>query len=62
MFAGGPIPYPKREFLSDEEQDDKSDNKVSEEWKNIPWIYFTHPQENHCFIEHIRTNSEGLNS
>lgn len=30
VFAGGPIPYPKREFLSDEEQDDKSDNKVSE--------------------------------
>nr|XP_053629190.1 cyclin-dependent kinase 8-like isoform X3 [Cherax quadricarinatus] len=27
VFAGGPIPYPKREFLSDEEQDDKSDNK-----------------------------------
>lgn len=29
VFAGGPIPYPKREFLSDEEQDDKSENKVS---------------------------------
>ncbi|KAG0715743.1 Cyclin-dependent kinase 8 [Chionoecetes opilio] len=29
VFAGGPIPYPKREFLSDEEQDDKSDNKLS---------------------------------
>ncbi|MPC21746.1 Cyclin-dependent kinase 8 [Portunus trituberculatus] len=33
VFAGGPIPYPKREFLSDEEQDDKSDNKVSGTWK-----------------------------
>lgn len=29
MFAAGPIPYPKRDFLSDEEQDDKSENKVS---------------------------------
>merc|ERR1740128_439158 len=25
VFAGCPIPYPKREFLSDEEQDDKSE-------------------------------------
>lgn len=25
VFAGCPIPYPKREFLSDEDQDDKSE-------------------------------------
>ncbi|XP_047737941.1 cyclin-dependent kinase 8 isoform X2 [Hyalella azteca] len=29
VFAGGQIPYPKREFLSDEEQDDKSDKRGS---------------------------------
>jgi len=38
VFAGGPIPYPKREFLSDEEQDDKSDNKkkvfMDQSWNN----------------------------
>ncbi|XP_076357739.1 cyclin-dependent kinase 8-like isoform X3 [Tachypleus tridentatus] len=26
VFAGYPIPYPKREFLTDDEQEDKSDN------------------------------------
>lgn len=38
VFAGGPIPYPKRDFLSDEEQDDKSDNKkkvfMEQSWTN----------------------------
>ncbi|XP_066943359.1 cyclin-dependent kinase 8 isoform X2 [Macrobrachium rosenbergii] len=38
VFAGGPIPYPKREFLSDEEQDDKSENKkkvfMEQAWTN----------------------------
>lgn len=30
MFAGCPIPYPKREFLTDDDQEDKSDtSKVS---------------------------------
>ena len=34
VFAGYPIPYPKREFLSDEEQDDKSEaNKVGDAWR-----------------------------
>ncbi|XP_073954917.1 cyclin-dependent kinase 8-like [Choristoneura fumiferana] len=28
VFAGCPIPYPKREFLTDDDQDDKSDSKA----------------------------------
>ncbi|EFX66504.1 hypothetical protein DAPPUDRAFT_204007 [Daphnia pulex] len=31
VFAGCPIPYPKREFLSDEEQDDKSDSSKQQQ-------------------------------
>lgn len=27
IFLGCPIPYPKREFLTDDDQDEKSDNK-----------------------------------
>nr|XP_014088657.1 cyclin-dependent kinase 8 [Bactrocera oleae] len=27
VFAGTPIPYPKREFLTDDDQEDKADNK-----------------------------------
>lgn len=27
VFAGCPIPYPKREFLTDDDQEDKSDTK-----------------------------------
>lgn len=28
VFAGCPIPYPKREFLTDDDQEDKSDSKA----------------------------------
>lgn len=28
VFAGCPIPYPKREFLTDDDQDEKSDSKA----------------------------------
>lgn len=28
MFAGCTIPYPKREFLTDDDQEDKSDSKA----------------------------------
>lgn len=28
MFAGCQIPYPKREFLTDDDQDEKSDSKA----------------------------------
>lgn len=27
MFAGCPIPYPKREFLTDDDQEEKTENK-----------------------------------
>lgn len=28
VFAGCPIPYPKREFLTDDDQDEKADSKA----------------------------------
>ena len=28
VFAGCPIPYPKREFLTDDDQDDKGESKA----------------------------------
>lgn len=28
VFAGCPIPYPKREFLTDDDQEDKGDSKA----------------------------------
>lgn len=27
VFAGCPIPYPKREFLTDDDQEEKAENK-----------------------------------
>lgn len=40
VFAGSPIPYPKREFLSDEEQDnDKSDSSKVIVTKSKEHIY-----------------------
>lgn len=36
VFAGCPIPYPKREFLTDDDQDDKSDaNKRQNQAANV---------------------------
>jgi cyclin-dependent kinase 8/11 len=34
VFAGCQIPYPKREFLTDEDQDEKSDNKRNQQSQN----------------------------
>lgn len=37
VFAGCPIPYPKREFLTDDDQDDKDKRQQA---TNVSFIYF----------------------
>lgn len=37
VFAGCPIPYPKREFLTDDDQDDKDKRQQA---TNVCFIYF----------------------
>lgn len=37
VFAGCPIPYPKREFLTDDDQDDKDKRQQA---TNVCFIFF----------------------
>lgn len=56
MFAGCQIPYPKREFLTDDDNEDKSDNKARQNQqanvrhRNVltknDFIYFSHESLN----------------
>ena len=38
VFDGMPIPYPKREFITDDENDDKSDSKAGDK---VSWMYIS---------------------
>lgn len=47
VFAGCPIPYPKREFLTDDDQDDKDKRQQA---TNVCFIYFLMNSSTFLFV------------